>query len=86
MRLINADALIKKLTGKNFKLIHVDQLEAIIKNFPTAEVPITHGHWIDKSVMPEYFEYECSVCGKGHVIAMTPYCYMCGAKMERMKK
>lgn len=42
------------------------------------------GHWIDVSMKPEYWNYKCSVCGKGHVIAMTPYCYMCGAKMDDM--
>ena len=59
------------------------QILGDIEDFPTEDVrENVHGHWIDKSMMPEYFEYECSVCGKGHVIAMTPYCYMCGAKMD----
>lgn len=54
-----------------------------IQEIPTADVrEVVHGHWIEKQFYPEYREYKCSVCGKGFVSMVTPYCYMCGADMR----
>lgn len=94
-RYIDADEL-RELIDGGYDL-DFDELpetkQALLKMIdeqPTADVrEVVHGHWIDTSPppvdegrLPEWIEYTCSACGKGHVIAMTPYCYMCGAKMD----
>lgn len=94
---INADALQQKMTqlrleqsGDMDKINLIWQVQDMILQAPTADVQeVVHAHWIDTSPppvdegrLPEWFEYTCSACKKSRVIAMTPYCYMCGAKMD----
>ena len=77
-----------------YKALSADVINGLIEQIPTADVrENVHGHWIDTSPppveegrLPEWFEYTCSACGKGRVIAMTPFCYFCGAKMDNYGK
>ena len=47
---------------------------------PTVDaVPVVHGEWID---IDGTMFAKCSVCGKRHYGCTTPYCDMCGAKMQ----
>ena len=57
---------------------------------PTADVvEVKHGEWIlDKKITSPIF-LNCSLCGNtadkdihGNYIGITPYCSMCGAKMN----
>lgn len=61
------------------------ELFSLIREAPTANVaPVRHGKW---EINKEFGDYECSVCGRGDVIApyfkrlKMHYCPNCGAKM-----
>ena len=90
-RYINADELIKAMRNTGMlDCINDDVQFNSFFGIPFEEIEtVKHGAWIDISPpprdeysLPEYFEYKCSVCGKGYVVAKTPYCYHCGAKMD----
>lgn len=57
----------------------------ILNQFPAADVaPVRHGRWIlyynggtDKG------EFYCSVCNAGSTHNKNPFCYNCGAKMDK---
>lgn len=86
MRLIDADEL------KEYKCDTCDNRErcedreqvcseiADIDEQPTIEAePVKHGRWIDLDGTPFA---KCSVCGEKHYGCITPYCDMCGARMD----
>ena len=53
-----------------------------VKNAPTIEIEtVQHGQWIK---LPESCQavYECSECGAGIGKIKSPYCAMCGTKMD----
>lgn len=95
MRLIDADALIKKMETDAPSIGVVSGLMnawfyATVKSMPTIE---RHGRWIKMTGMmpPEYHgHYECSECGwhmKGLRNSWTreeemAYCPNCGARMD----
>lgn len=92
MRLIDADALIKKmkhwkehevsdgLIGEGIKAGY-DAAMICVSEMPTVEER-KHMHWI-KLFDPNYgiFGVECSAC-KGELRRPTEYCPFCGAKMD----
>ena len=89
-RLIDADAVIKELDeyerevgvrcGNEF-LAGVDIARELIVKAPTIDAePVRHGRWING---------ECSECGEhapywsmSTTYYKSPYCYLCGAKMD----
>lgn len=91
MRLIDADALIKK-----WENVHCDDISfemALIgatndvKNAPTVDaVPVIHGKW--KLIRMEDDGngfYTCSNCDRGDIhspLVSVPYCWYCGARMD----
>lgn len=93
-RYIDADKLLTRVDchGTNkFGMLDEDVRE-FIKAQPAEDVaPVKHAHWIgieadgyaDGSLA--YDVWECSECGyehDGEDNTLTPYCPMCGAKME----
>jgi hypothetical protein len=92
MRLIDADALLKKFTkatvpySRGIMEIPVVRLETI-KNAPTVDAePVRHGRWI--LCLGEI--YKCSICGyqqKAYALSSHfKYCTNCGAKMDEEEK
>lgn len=96
MRLIDADALLKKCIegdgdnqfteGYNFA---VQGISAYITLAPTIEAePVRHGRWIElpKALNPEETPCKCSACG--HILSFYGYypksnfCPKCGALMD----
>ena len=63
-----------------------------VKTLPAADVvPVVHAHWIQTSAEDENGNayYSCSNCGCGeshNPIVEVPYCWKCGAKMDRERK
>lgn len=51
-------------------------------DFVDAE-PVIHGRWISKSEEGVYGPAYCSICDFELRIDDTPYCPMCGAKMDK---
>lgn len=50
-----------------------------VENIPAADArPERHGVWLVSGDC-----YECSECGGGSVVNANPYCWKCGAKMNR---
>lgn len=92
MRLIDADALAKKLPlagkraigGGNYERIYGGiQIHNTIDNMPTIDAePVRHGRW----VKTKFDEYVCSLCGEeapnDGFDCGAKYCYECGAKMD----
>ena len=83
MRLIDADALEKKVQRRGAYKICTDDVIAMIGNMPTiSAVPVRHGEWIRHGCDEEEFEYyECPLCG--FIGLNYNYCPNCGAKMGR---
>ncbi len=53
-----------------------------LDNIPAADVrPERHGEWLVSGEC-----YECSECGGGSTVNTNPYCWKCGAKMDRGEK
>lgn len=91
MRLIDADAMLKKIKERAHMHPNAYFLtkyaEALVAAEPTVDaVPVVHGHW-EKSDIP-HEKFCCSVCGgacwyydyEGDV-ARSRFCPNCGAKM-----
>jgi len=88
MRLVNADALIKRFDGykkdceqENDEIAAqmFNDCIAEIEDAPTVDaVPAVHGEWIKG--------YVCNQCFKHNCGGLQPYCPNCGAKMEREEK
>ena len=51
-----------------------------IKDLPSVTPKPKTGHWIDKYILRQYFQYECSECGRASL--KSNFCPKCGAKME----
>ena len=52
-----------------------------IQKFPSADVaPVIHAHWVHRTAEWNFTE-ECSKCHFGHDYR-TPFCPICGAKMD----
>ena len=50
-----------------------------LDDIPAADVrPERHGEWLVSGEC-----YECSGCGGGSTVNTNPYCWKCGAKMDR---
>ena len=94
MRLIDADALLEKITqyaeyshgvilGNMFLREVVDEIEEA----PTVDAaPVVHGRWIFEYWKSGYIKRcYCSECGNAPKDAYSPpnYCDNCGAKMDR---
>lgn len=93
MRLIDADALLKKLNEE--RTPYNADINYIITNAPTVEdvAPVRRGRWMEREVIRLQYGLDiqsqrCSNCGKYHT---TPYMYFfngynycpwCGARMD----
>ena len=90
MRLIDADALLKKLNDNSIE--YDAYVNHFILNAPTVyAMPVTHAHWIpcENEAGEGSSTYKCSACGEIQmIIDGTPkdnywnYCPHCGAKMD----
>lgn len=87
-RYIDADDLISVLdilSDKGGDIRYWEQLKWIVKDCPTIDV-VKRGQWTKNN---EYV-YVCSVCGKEALNdeygeqTLSPYCGMCGAKMDEV--
>lgn len=79
MRAIDADELKRRL-----KTEHCDcEMMTLIDDMPTLTEPVKIGHWIDLDGTPFA---RCSVCGEKHYGCVTPFCDMCGARMDGEEK
>ena len=101
MRLIDADALSKKLCETTIFIKDGGVFQRMINDTPTVQADRPHGEWQDKEVfnetdddhiVDEWQSARCSVCGKYHT---TPYMYYfdnfnfcpnCGADMRKEKE
>ena len=58
----------------------------IVNRIPSADVaPVVHGKWIEESVTKNNSMVKCPVCGEypeKKDQCFTPYCCLCGAKMD----
>lgn len=94
-RYIDADLLKNEILSNAVRLNHPEDLcrettILLIGVAPTSDVrEVRHGEWIlDKKITSPIF-LNCSLCGNtadkdihGNYIGITPYCSMCGAKMD----
>jgi hypothetical protein len=84
MRLIDADALLKKKTYLWDEVLGTEACVCVddIEAAPAVDaVPVVHGRWIPfKSEAAGNIQY-CSACGIGNP-NKTNYCPKCGAKMD----
>lgn len=89
-RLIDANALEKKILKRGAYKICTDDVVAMIADAPTVDaVPVVHAYWIIKP-HGTYGQLRafCSACGKhsgiGGIVSnqKKPYCPNCGAKMD----
>lgn len=82
MRLIDAQRFVDTLLASHDEVLNkevLQRIEGVVSEMPTID-PVKHGHWIEDS---EYdCIYACSNCGD-EVTMETPYCRMCGSKMEK---
>lgn len=101
IRLIDANALIKRLRPKHFDWwgegeqddfskgnnSMLEEVIEAIEEFPSVSQIRPKGHWIENA--PQYDmlnpQYICSECGNAHT-RTTPYCEMCGAKMVELQE
>lgn len=95
MRLIDADALIEKLStfndrvhGDTHFICGIESAKEIIQNEPTVDAePVRHGKWI-KADSQQYFRkhypcFTCSECGyRKDSQKKWNYCPFCGARMD----
>lgn len=85
MRLIDADALIKK--RNHAKAYSPDMYvvgQGYVMDAPTIDaVSVVRGKWITSYGTCGFpINYKCSLCNKTSANGKTPYCPNCGAKME----
>lgn len=86
MRLIDADALLKKKDiitindGNRASVVGI-VYEDDIEEAPTVDA-VKHGEWISE----KYPLVKCSICGKTMILAYDNYCPNCGAKMDGKEK
>lgn len=73
------DDLIRKRSATDRMIIAMTLLESILQDMPTAE-PRT-GKWIPNNVVNAVCPWCCSECNSNQM-DRTPYCKMCGARME----
>lgn len=86
MKLVYKEDAVKMLRGKcvakypNTFMMGLFAAADEIEKLPEVEaVSLVHGQWV---VMPGYYPV-CSCCGaSAKDTGKTPYCCMCGAKME----
>jgi len=95
MRLIDADAIpyrdeLKRLSVLDHdKYITAETLEYMLEHAPTVDaVPVVHGHWKKHRMMSMYDNcsetwHKCSEC-EYDTRHDTPYCPMCGARMDEV--
>ena len=70
--------------------IPLDDLFDVFAEIPTADVvEVKHGEWTRDDTVLSGIYYNCSICGNladkdsnGNYIVLTPYCSLCGAKMD----
>lgn len=84
MRLIDADAIIRKIEKNECdecendeemcEVCYWDIAKKMINNAPTVN-PVKHGQWKMYKTA-----YKCSVCEQEDPFGLTPYCRWCGAK------
>ena len=81
MRLIDADALKPHLLNEHYHFRSVFDADEV-KNAPTIDaVPVRRGAWeTDREIAGKPI-WSCSEC-TFQTLEKTPYCPMCGAKME----
>ena len=88
-RLIDAEELLKHAydsgawkdaeTGYHQRVVDIEDIEDV----PTVDAePVRHGHWISASPLTD--TWECSECQYNIIdeAFKTPYCPICGAKMD----
>lgn len=93
MRLIDADALLKRIKKDPlFPLVEQYGISGVIKAEPTVDAePVKHGHWI------KYYETDngrCLRCSKCQCLMVfivgdgreDNYCPNCGAKMDEVEE
>lgn len=87
MRLIDADALLNRMQEDPlFDLVERYGVSGVINAEPTVDaVPVRHGKWTPHEEMSD--EWNCSEtwyrCQCGYdTRRRTPYCPMCGARMD----
>jgi len=90
MRLIDADALMTWFDNHyDDEEMQVGYVSGIIREHPTIEaVPVVHGHWKKHRMMSMYDNcsetwHKCSEC-EYDTRHDTPYCPMCGARMDEV--
>lgn len=92
-RLIDADALSKKLCGTTIFIKDGEVFQRMINDAPTVQADRPHGEWIEREDWNGDSYYDCSVCGESFVLFDgTPsmnlyhYCPNCGADMRKEKE
>ena len=73
------DDLISKRSAHERLIIAKTLLETVLQDMPTAERK--KGKWIPNNVVNAVFPWCCSECNSNQT-NRTPYCQMCGARME----
>ena len=94
MRLIDADALQRKICGAKCGCEYEDcgnegdcAFDHFIFHAPTIEAdPVRHGYWENANGRPKTYIRKCSVCGKEAYFCgrgcSYKFCPNCGAKMR----
>lgn len=92
-RLIDADALSKKLCETTIFIKDGGVFQRMINDAPTVQANRPHGEWIEREDWNGDSYYDCSVCGESFVLFDgTPsmnlyhYCPNCGADMRNEKE
>lgn len=81
-RLIDANALEKKILKRGAYKICTDDVVAMIADAPTVDaVPAVHGEWIFDGKFMELHKFHCSKCMRTE-FRMSAYCPNCGARMK----
>lgn len=85
MRLIDADALLKKLNDNSIE--YDAYVNHFILNAPTVyAMPVIYAHWKDDGFDYGYHDFsQCTACGWKNPYAIVPwfkFCSNCGAKMD----
>lgn len=91
-RLIDADALSKKLCETTIFIKDGEVFQRMINDAPTVHADRPHGEWIEREDWNGDSYYDCSVCGESFVLCDgTPsmnlyhYCPNCGCAMDDMR-
>ena len=92
-RYIDAELAKAEFTGNFQSQYATGTVKAMIDNVPTADVEeVRHGEWrlIEEDVDSNgNNQYMCSLCEAGELHApsvIVPYCWKCGAKMDKEKE